>query len=123
MPNPDKKFTRSTRQILRGPNHILHSVYAETRKLAEISEIVEAVSQVEVAVSSFKNNQLVISVATAAIATRLRYRQNNIISRLRHRNFDVQSLKIRVDPGYFDADRPNETGLSTTELHTLLLSL
>lgn len=99
---PGKK-TRSTRQILKGRNHILHSVFAQTRKLSQIAEIVQSAGGVEVAVSSLKNNHLVLCVPNAAIATRLRYRQQNILASLRRRNFEVKTLQIRVQPEHFSA--------------------
>lgn len=99
----ENRSTQSTRQILRGPNHTLHALYAETRKLRTISEIVEDASGVTVAVSSFQNNHLVVSVATAAFATKLRYRQQNILASLRRRNFEARSIQIKVQPEFFKA--------------------
>ncbi len=102
------KSIRSTRQILKGSNHILHSLYAQSQKLRTIQQIVDHVLDVETSVSSLKNNELTLLTAKSTQATQIRYRQRNIISVLRRRGLEVFSLKIKVQP-IFSAKKPEDS--------------
>ena len=92
------KSIRSTQQILRGSNHILHSLYAQSQDLRTIQQIVDNVLDVETSVASLKNNELTLLAAKSTQATQTRYRQRTIISALRRRGLEVSSLKIKVQP-------------------------
>jgi hypothetical protein len=92
------KSIKSTRQILKGPNHILHSLYAQSRELASVLEVVKHFTGEEVAIFPIKNNELTICATSGASATRLRYRQRNIIASLKRAGLKVSSLKIKVQP-------------------------
>jgi hypothetical protein len=92
------KSIRSTQQILKGSNHILHSLYAQSQDLRTIQQIVDNVLDVETSVASLKNNALTLLTAKSTRATQIRYRQRNIISALRRRGLEVSSLKIKVQP-------------------------
>ena len=92
------KSIRSTQQILRGSNHILHSLYAQSQDLRTIQQIVDNVLDVETSVASLKNNELTLLTAKSTQATQTRYRQRTIISALRRRGLNVSSLKIKVQP-------------------------
>ena len=94
------KFVRSTQQILKGSNHVLHSIYAQYQQLGTIQEIVDDVLDVETSVASLKNHELTLLTAKSTQATQVRYRQRNIISALRRRNLEVSSLKIKVQPAF-----------------------
>lgn len=52
------------------------------------------------AVSSLKNNELTLVTATGASATKLRYRQRNLISALRRDGFQISTIKIKVQPEF-----------------------
>ena len=78
---------KSTRQILRGENHILQSLVAQSQVLLRIEAVIRHYVDKNFAVCSFKNNQLVLVASTGANATRLRYRQRNLISELGARVF------------------------------------
>ena len=92
------KSIRSTQQILKGSNHILHSLYAQSQELRTIQQIVDRVLNVATSVASLKNNELTLLTAKSAQATQIRYRQRNIISALRRRGLEVSSLQIKVQP-------------------------
>jgi hypothetical protein len=92
------KSIRSTQQILKGSNHILHSLYAQSQELRTIQQIVDRVLNVATSVASLKNNELTLLTAKSTQATQIRYRQRNIISALRRRGLEVSSLKIKVQP-------------------------
>ena len=94
------KSIRSTQQILKGSNNILHSLYAQSQELRTIQQIVDDVLDVEVSVASLKDNELTLLTGKATQATRIRYRQRNIISALRRRSLEVSSLKIKVQPSF-----------------------
>ena len=99
---------RSTQQILKGSNHILHSLYAQSQELRTIQQIVDGVLDVETSVASLKNNELTLLTAKSTQATQIRYRQRNIISTLRRRGLEVSSLKIKVQP-IFSAKKPEDS--------------
>ena len=92
------KSIRSIQQILKGSNHILHSLYAQSQELRTIQQIVDRVLNVATSVASLKNNELTLLTAKSTQATQIRYRQRNIISALRRRGLEVSSLKIKVQP-------------------------
>lgn len=102
------KSIRSTQQILKGSNHILHSLYAQSQELRTIQHIVDHVLDVETSVASLKNNELTLLTAKSTQATQIRYRQRNIISALRRRGLEVSSLKIKVQP-IFSAKKPEDS--------------
>ncbi len=92
------KSIKSTRQLLEGPNHILHSLYAQTRQLLAIEQQVKAYVEDDISVASLKNNELTLMTTSGALATRLRYRQRNIIDSLQRSGMHVSALKIKVQP-------------------------
>ena len=92
------KSIRSTQQILKGSNHILHSLYAQSRELRSIQQTVDRLLDVQTSVASLKNNELTLITEKSTQATQIRYRQRNIISALRRAGLEVSSLKIRVEP-------------------------
>jgi hypothetical protein len=94
------KSIRSTQQILKGSNHILHLLYAHSQELGTIQQIVDDVLDVKTSVGSLKNNELTLLTARSTQATRVRYSQRNIISALRRRGLEVSSLKIKVRPTF-----------------------
>jgi hypothetical protein len=94
------KSIRSTQQILKGSNHILHSLYAQSQELRTIQQIVDDVLDVETSVGSLKNNELTLITAKSTQATQIRYRQRNIITALIRRGLEVSSLKIKVQPAF-----------------------
>ena len=94
------KSIRSTQQILKGSNHILHLLYAQSQELGTIQQIVDDVLDVKTSVGSLKNNELTLLTARSTQATRVRYSQRNIISALRRRGLEVSSLKIKVQPTF-----------------------
>lgn len=100
------KSIKSTQQILRGTNHILHSLYAQSRELKEIEAVLMQFTAHEFAVSSFKNNDLTIITTSGSKATHIRYRQRNIISALKRAGLDVASIKIKVAPTLPDYSIP-----------------
>ena len=102
------KSIRSTQQILKGSNHILHSLYAQSQDLRTIQQIVDGVLDVETSVASLKNNELTLLTSKSTQATQIRYRQRNIISTLRRRGLEVSSLKIKVQP-IFSAKKPEDS--------------
>ena len=102
------KSIRSTQQILKGTNHILHLLYAKSQELGTIQQIVDVVLDVKISVGSLKNNELTLLTAKSTQATQIRYRQRNIISALRRRGLEVFSLKIRVQPT-FSAKVPEDS--------------
>ena len=94
------KSIRSTLQILKGNNHILHLLYAQSQELRTRQQIVDDVLDVKTSVGSLKNNELTLLTARSTEATRVRYSQRNIISALRRRGLEVSSLKIKVQPTF-----------------------
>ena len=91
---------RSTQQILKGSNHILHSLYVKTGELRTIQQIVDDVLDVETSVASLKNKELTLLTAKSTLATQVRYRQRSTISALRRRGLEVSSIKIKVHPTF-----------------------
>ncbi len=114
------KSIRSTQQILKGSNHILHSLYAQSQELRTIQQIVDHVLDVETSVGSLKNNELTLLTAKSTQATQIRYRQRNIISALRRRGLEVSSLKIKVQP-IFSAKKPEDSERYLTPQNALQL--
>ena len=100
------KSTRSTGQILKGSNHILQSLLAQSQELTSIQKIVDHYVSDDCAVASFKNNDLTLITPTGALATRIRYRQRNIIAALRRSGLEVRNLKIKVQPLEFREPTP-----------------
>ena len=100
QPSRQPASVRSSSQILKGTNHILHSLYAQSQELVSLEHIVRQHGGANVSVSSFKNNELTLIIGSSAAATRLRYRQRNLISALRSAGLDVDSLKFKVAPAY-----------------------
>ena len=105
--NPDSKKTRripasirSTGQILNGSNHILHSLYAQSQELVSFESIVRSLGGHKIRLSALKNNELTLTTPSSAQATKLRYRQRNIITALRQAGMDVNSVKIKVSPEF-----------------------
>jgi hypothetical protein len=102
------KSIRSTQQILKGSNHILHLIFAQSQELGTIQQIVDNVLDVKTSVGSLKNNELTLLTDKSTQATQIRYRQRNIISALRRRGLEVSSLKIKVQP-IFSAKKPEDS--------------
>ncbi|MDA0977101.1 MAG: DciA family protein [Proteobacteria bacterium] len=100
------RSVRSTGQILKGANHILHSLYAQSRKLTDITTIVREAGSADASVSAFKNKELVLITASGAAASRIRYRQQNIIDALGRAGIEVNRVRVKVDPGYFKDPAP-----------------
>ena len=100
------KSVKSTWQILRGDNHILQSLVAQSQVLLRIEAVIRHYVDKNFAVCSFKNNQLVLVASTGANATRLRYRQRNLISALRREGFQISTIKIKVQPEFQATERP-----------------
>ena len=94
------KSIRSTQQILKGSNHILHLLYAQSQELGTIQQIVDDVLDDKTSVGSLKKNELTLLTAKSTQATRVRYSQRKIISALRRRGLEVSSLKIKVQPTF-----------------------
>ena len=94
------KSIRSTQQILKGSNHILHLLYAQSQELGTIQQIVDDVLDDKTSVGSLKKNELTLLTAKSTQATRVRYSQRKIISALRRRGLEVSSLKIKVRPTF-----------------------
>ena len=92
------KSVRSARQILRGDNDILLSLFNQSEALLRIESVISRHVDINFAVSSFKNKQLILVTTTGANATNLRYRQRNLISTLRQEGFEIIDLKIKVLP-------------------------
>ena len=92
------KSIKSTRQLLKGSNHILHSLYAQTRQLLAIEQQVKAYIEDDISVAALKNNELTLITTSGAIATRIRYQQRNIIGSLQRSGMHVNALKIKVQP-------------------------
>lgn len=95
---PPTSGTRSAGQILKGSNHILQSLYAQSREIKSIETIIARHIDDEFAVSSFKNNDLVLICPSGAGATKLRYRQRTIQSNLKRAGLAVDTIKIKVQP-------------------------
>lgn len=112
MPRVPKSI-KSTRQILNGPNHILHSLYAQSQELLSIESIVKTYVDQDFSIASLKNNELTLFVAKGTIATRVRYRQRNIIASLRRAGIDINTLKIKVQP-QFKARQPEQVQRTLT---------
>ena len=89
---------KSTRQILHSDNHMLQSLLAQSRELMRIEAVISRYVDKNFSASSFKNNQLVLVTSSAAQATKLRYRQRNLLSALRRDGLHVNQIKIRVQP-------------------------
>ena len=100
------KSEKSIRQILQSNNHILESLFAQSQALLRIQSVIRRYVDKNFAVSSFKNNELVLVTTTGSSATSLRYRQRNLISSLRHEGFEISSLKIKVLPEFQSTPPP-----------------
>ena len=100
------KSVKSTHQILKGNNHILESLFAQSQALIRIESVIRRYVDKKFAVSSFKNNQLILITPTGSTATSLRYRQRSLISSLRHEGFEINSLKIKVRPEFQSTPPP-----------------
>ncbi len=97
MPRVPKSI-KSTRQILKGSNHILQSLLAQSRELISIQEILDHFVDGDCAAASLKNKELVIATPLATQASQLRYRQKKLLSVLRRQGLDVESIRIKVAP-------------------------
>ena len=114
---------KSTRQILKGNNHILQSLLTQSRELLEIESLISRYVDEPFSISSLKNNELVLTTASGAIATRLRYRQRNLMSSLRRHGFDIKNIKIKVQPELQPPKPPEiERYLSPESAHQLAAS-
>ena len=100
------KSIRSTRQILNGSNHILQSLLTQSRELTSIRKIVGHYVRDECAVASLKNSNLTLISPTGSIASKIRYRQRNIIAALRRSGLEVSRLNIKVQPEEFRRAAP-----------------
>ena len=118
------KSVKSTWQILRGDNHILQSLVAQSQVLLRIEAVIRYYVDKNFAVCSFKNNQLVLVASTGANATRLRYRQRNLISALRREGLQINTIKIKVQPEFQATERrpPIERFLSLETAQHLMSS-
>ena len=94
------KSIKSTRQILRGTNHILQTLYAQSRDILAIEAVVREILADDVSVASLKDHELTLTSPSSAVASKLRYRQRNIITALKRTGIDVNSIKIKVLPSY-----------------------
>ncbi|MBT4159851.1 MAG: DUF721 domain-containing protein [Gammaproteobacteria bacterium] len=114
------KSVRSTGQILKGSNHILHSLFTQSRELINIEKVVHRNLDDPVAVSSLKNNELTIVTRSGAVATRLRYRQRNLMNALRRAGISVNAIKFKVQPELLPPEPPTvDRHLSRENAHQL----
>lgn len=117
------KSVRSAGQLLKGPNHILQSLVTQSRELLKVEAIAGRYIEEPFSISSLKNNELTVFTVSGASATRLRYRQRNLISALRRDGIDVKSFKIKVQPELITAEQPPvERHLSSDTAHHLRAS-
>lgn len=103
------KSIRSVNQILQGANHTLQSLMAQTQKILAVEALVRPLVPDGVRVGSIDEGSLTLIAPNSAIATRIRYRQRDIISSLRAGNGldaagvpEVNSLRILVRPDMAD---------------------
>ena len=92
------KSIKSSHQILSGPNHILQSLYAKSRDLLSIEATISQFVLDPFSVASYQKEILSLTTPSSSVATRIRYRQRNIIASLRRAGLPVKSLKINVRP-------------------------
>ena len=116
------KSVKSTLQILQGNNHILESLFAQSQALLRIEAVIRRYVDKNFAVSSFKNNQLVLVTATGASATSLRYRQRNLIAALRQEGLEISDLKIKVQPKFQAKTSPRIERILSPETAQHLMS-
>lgn len=115
------KYIKSTHQILKEPNHILHSLYTQSQELLRVEQTVHRHIDEKVSVASFKNNELTLTAVSGAVATKIRYRQRKLISTLRRGGLDVNIIKIKVQPTLSTPEQPVvERYLSPENAHQLV---
>lgn len=107
MRKPRLPFSlKSTEQILKGSNNILLELISQSREMSKIEEIASNVLGHDIAAGPVKNNRLTIYATSAAIATRLRYSQQKLLSALRRAGFDVAEVNFKVKPSIPDTEPP-----------------
>lgn len=99
------KSVKSTRQILQDDNDILHSIFCQSQSLLRIETVMRRYVDKKISVSSFENKQLVLITNNGANATNLRYRQRNLISALKQEGFEINEIKIKVQPEFQTATK------------------
>ncbi len=105
MPRTPKPITapvKSTREILGGPNEILHSLYTQSQRLLDIEQTVKPFLPEDVAVAACQQGVLTLVTPSSSVATQLRYHQQQLIARLGQadRKLAIRSLKVLVRPHY-----------------------
>lgn len=106
------KSIKRPNQILSGGNHILQSLVHQSRDLLSIEAIVSRYVDDPFKVASYQHQTLVLVIPSSAIATRIRYRQRNIMASLKRTGLPVDTLKIKVRPDF--ATEPEEARISRT---------
>ena len=89
---------KSPDQILRGSNNILEALFSQSRELARVQQIARRVLDHDVSVGPLKSGNLTFFTQSAALTTRLRYRQRQLLAALRRAGFDVEQVRFRVQP-------------------------
>ncbi len=92
------KSIKSTQQILNGSNHLLQSLVSQSKDLVSIEAIVSRFVTDPFSVASYSNQTLTLVTSSSAIATRIRYRQRNIMASLKRTGLPVDTLHIKVRP-------------------------
>jgi|DEB0MinimDraft_10_1074344.scaffolds.fasta_scaffold60359_2 hypothetical protein len=100
------KSLKSTDQILKGSNNILVSLFSQSRELARIQQIARRVVDHDISVGPLKSGTLTFFTESAALATRLRYRQRQLLAALRRAGIDVQQVRFRVEPTVPKPEQP-----------------
>jgi len=117
------KSVKSSAQILKGTNHILQSLLTQSRDLSEIEAVIRRHVDETFAVASLKNNELTLVTSSGGLATRIRYRQRNLITSLRRSGIQVTAIKIKVQPTLKTRETPAvERHLSPENANQLKIS-
>ena len=94
------KSLQQAEQILKDPNGLLQKVYSQSVDLLAIQSVIRKFVPANVYVASIRNETLHLITSSAATATRITYRQRNIIAATRRygARFEVNRIKVSVRP-------------------------
>ena len=92
------KSPQSPSQIL-GKSSQLNKLYKEAQDLLALQSVIRSQVMADVYVTACRDRSLHLITSSSATATRLRYRQRNIITQLRQQcHIDIDKLKVSVRP-------------------------
>ena len=90
------KTLKRPAQIIGNPRSVLYKVYSQSRDLLDLQATIRKFVPSNVYVASISNETLHLVTNSGAVATKVGYRQHNIIAAIRRPGSQIKISKIKI---------------------------